>query len=607
MRYDLYTEQLLLSHEERHGTRAIAQSLLSTHRLSLNVFQLYWLVRRNYSFEVCELLDEQGTELLDRVPTNSLADFLRHLPYKAVSNVAHKSFWLANFERRVYLRPYISNPLAIQILNAEYLKNDNFITYNTKLIEAIEYCISKGLIEKTVNSHPSDIYTDHIIGLTKDYNVIECGENKELFKDFYNFGLKYTFPLGIRAIKYQINSVRNKAFEIIDNLGVAHYSNKHKLLSCDAHGIAIAYFFESIKQVILVHGWIAWPILIYDVSGKILFNTGQMRGLNVENFRPYLELIDWKNVVSATDRGALLIGFNSNIGHFYHNELTALHHIIKSNDIKNFDKVICFRHIPLNIRKFIKSLNSDIEVEDFSSDMQFVASVDSCKFALRVTDCTVSKQLANDLIAYSNLEPPKISFENRRDFVKVVISIRTGRRQLLNQVEVFKDAVKLLYKTFRKVIVVFDGITKVQNQDITNFYDEENNIVDQILEGIEITNDLQFEKIIGFTFEEKIAIVNQCDFAITVKGNGIHPIIQWIANLPSFVHGNSTDLGVVYESNLGEDLDMPFVVSPTIVEDTSLTEIVVAGAWSGRQVDSYRIESDKFIKQLSIFLSYQLN
>ena len=214
-------------------------------------------------------------------------------------------------------------------------------------------------------------------------------------------------------------------------------------------------------------------------------------------------------------------------------------------------------------------------------------------------------QLATDLINYSDIyfkrKPPHYS----EGVVSILFTVRTGRRRLLNQSEVFVDAIKLLIATFGKVLIIFDGVTAVKWQDISSLVAEEEVIVAKVTEAFVSSTDVFFESIIGRSLEQKISVISQCDFAITVKGNGLLPTVQWIANIPAFVHGNSTDLGIFWETSLGEDLLRPFVVSPSVVQDASSAQIITAGTWSERQLDSYHITPTDFVNQLSMFLQLQ--
>jgi hypothetical protein len=345
--------------------------------------------------------------------------------------------------------------------------------------------------------------------------------------------------------------------------------------------------------------------LIYDLLNGSIDNINHKKNESVEDYRPYIESIKWDENDQRNSDVALLIGFNPNIGHFYHNELSGLHNLIVSGDIKYINKIICYKHIPIQLSEFIKSIGQDITVTNYTNDKQLIEDVKNSGFAIRVTDSVPSQRLATDLINFSykyiKRKPPQYS----EGVVSILFTVRTGRRRLLNQSEVFVDAIKLLIATYGKVLIIFDGVTAVNWQDISALVAEEEVIIGKVMDAFVSSNDVFFESIIGHSLEQKISVISQCDFAITVKGNGLLPTVQWIANIPAFVHGNSTDLGIFWETSLGEDLLRPFVVSPSVVQDASLNQIITAGTWSERQLDSYHIAPTDFVSQLSMFLQLQ--
>jgi hypothetical protein len=406
-----------------------------------------------------------------------------------------------------------------------------------------------------------------------------------------------------RTIKYQIEFIRSGNFYINDNLGNRYNSTRQKLIRCGNLGLVLAYYFASINLVIVIYGWIAWPILIYDGNKKIIALPSIVLNEDIDNYKIYLDSLNWNDGIAIEDSKCLLIGFNSNIAHFFHNELSALHNLCLSNDIKNIDKIICGAYIPFDLPKFLLFLGISVKVEPYQNEQVLFEQVSKSRFVVRVTDITFSKKLSNDLIRFGHTSVGATKLTSAQDVCKILITIRTGRRRLLNITEILVAAIRFLNNYLGKILVIFDGVTSVSYHDTSDLVRAESNIVNDVIEGVNAGPEVSYESIIGQSLEEKIVAINQCDFAITNMGNGFLPTIQWISDIPSFVHGNSTELGIFWDTNLGEDLKRPFVISPRVVKDSSLNTALVAGQWEGRQDDSYRIDTIDFLDQLSIFLT----
>lgn len=601
----LGTHEGLLIKEERLGTRAVAHEILHIEYINLQGFHLLWLARRNYSIDLFELIERIGCQVLDCIPNDRISELFNHMPNNIATRLANKIFWYASFNRRIFLRPYMSSRLGIKVFNQESLKLIDISFESERFYDVVTYCVVNGLLETSVEKSKTSNRCPLEICLTEAYKIIVPVEDNEKYRSHYNFGLKATFDPVIRTITYQSMFLKEKAFCINDVFGATFRSTQQQLVMCGNLGAVIFYFFPCIKKIIAVRGWIAWPILIYDINNRTIANINHKQNENIEEFRPYLESLHWSENGKRNDDVALLIGFNANIGHFYHNELSALHNLYLTGDIKYIDRIICYKYVPIKLKEYINFLNKNILIHEFLSDKDTIDDVNNCRLALRITDLTVSKSLATSLINFSRENFTYAPFQRSSASVRVLFTIRTGRRRLLNQIEIFIEAIKLLQVTFGRILIIFDGITAVNWQDISRFVQEEESVASQVIQAFAASNNIEFETIIGKTLEQKIVVISQCDFAITVKGNGLLPTVQWIANIPTFVHGNSTDLGIFWEASLGEDLERPFVLSPSVVQDGSSKLPITAGTWSDRQVDSYQVPIADFLSQLSIFLRLQ--
>jgi len=596
----------LLERERQLGTRLVAKELLTIQVSEWNVDHFLWLARRNYIVDLINLINNVGCEKLSCIPDEALSDLLNHFPNKIATRLANSLFWLSNFKRRTFLRPYVSNKTAIKIFNHEFsnLHTVDLMSENQK--DVIRYCDKKGFLKKTSVEIVQSENQELKINLTDNYNLVIPVKSKEIYPDHYNYGLKKYFEPTVRTIRYQNEFIKRQSFYIESNSNITYFSTQQQLLFCGGLGAVIAYFFPILKKVIIVRGWIAWPILMYDLQSGSITNTNHKRGESAEDYRPYIESITWRSELESRGEGvALLVGFNRNIGHFFHNELSALHNLFLTGDIKYVDKILCYQHVPFHLKKFVEFLKITVPVHEFTTENNLIEDINNCKFALRVTDTTVSTQLANDLINYSQESFPLTVSAAHMGFIRALFTVRTGRRVLSNQIELFISAIKLLSDKFGKILIIFDGVTDVGGQDIGKLIEDEIQITKQIVQHFHEHSNVSFDTIIGKLMEEKIGVISQCDFAVTVKGNGLLPTIQWVANIPTFVHGNSTDLGIFWETDIGEDLHRPFVISPSIVQDSSSKQVVISGEWSERQVDSYYISEVVFLSQLSIFLEMQ--
>lgn len=602
--YSTYVE--LLDSERQLGTRLVAKELLTIQVSDWRVDHFLWLARRNYIVDLINLIDRDGCEILSCIPDEAVSDLLNHFPNKIATRLANTMFWLSSLKRRIYLRPYINNQLAIKIFNKEFVNfyDENLIT--EKLRDVIDYCDRKGFLKKTWDQSNNNENQNLEIELTDGYRLILPIDAKENYPDHYNFGLRKQFEPSVRTILYQNEFIKKQSFYIQNDSNIIYFSTQQKLLLCGSLGPVLAYLFPDIGKIIIVWGWVAWPILIYDLQSGSITSTKHRMTVNGEDYRPYIESVIWRDDDELPNDGvALLIGCNRNIGHFFHNELSALHNLFLTGDIKYVDKILCYQHVPFNLNSFIKFLKIDIPVHQFTTEDNLIDGVNNCKFVLRVTDVTVSQRLATDLINYSQENLSCTLFDTSLGFIRILFTIRTGRRILLNQVELYISAIRLLNKNFGKVLIIFDGVTDVGGQDISKLIEDETHLTTQIVQCFRDHSDVAFESIIGKSMEEKIWVINQCDLAITVKGNGLLPTVQWVANVPTFVHGNTTDMGVFFETDIGEDLFRPFVISPSVVQDSSSKQVVIAHEWSERHVDSYYISEEDFLSQLSIFLKLQ--
>jgi hypothetical protein len=407
-------------------------------------------------------------------------------------------------------------------------------------------------------------------------NLPDFKEHNDYYKS-YNLGIEAywgNYKLFREHLEFINTSINNKYITIKDPV-------TNKDISTDLYFIVlsepnvlgynsfICYYFRN-KNIILVSptGSGLHPMNVAEFS-LINFNVSKIfsmysHGCLIDDFA-YDKILKVKKRLDDMDVNEFntlmdmpveiktFYGFSNNIGHQIFNDYTGLYLLQKTNIFASTDKFIIGPHDCLNFKEYFNyyfPTKQCIIHDDITSYDNYIGRGVLYKYNYNLVSYKTSKFIKssifyNNLLTISPSIKENIITLRKHPGLKLLIIIREGSRNLLDQKNQIVKLIDLIKKHFKHAKIILGGFvcdnkskdtTPVGyfNQSYTDINDlymkTSNYIVNNSIHKNDIIN------INGLTFNESLLISNECNFGLYTHGSGA-TIGAWVCRIPGITFG----------------------------------------------------------------------
>ncbi|MCB8779050.1 tetratricopeptide repeat protein [Planktothrix agardhii 1032] len=264
------------------------------------------------------------------------------------------------------------------------------------------------------------------------------------------------------------------------------------------------------------------------------------------------------------------IGFGSNFGHYYWNELSGILYLQHNSLLEKVEKFLVGDKEFFNVGGVFPEIPSHKITKLANTDELLQTILDNNYFAVQVNDLFMSQELANRVTQFSLKkcsENPEFLEEVERakkHFPLLCIQIRSSRTWV-SQVEGNANIIKKLAEDFPNLGVVFDGWSRLEVADSHSelMINKDQDIMNQIIALI--PPNIKTYCAIGTT-AEKVVFAHAIDVYSAPLGSGMTRLM-WIATKPGVTHSHTHFYDVVW---CKDHVNSPLVrenVIPTIWVD----------------------------------------
>jgi len=332
----------------------------------------------------------------------------------------------------------------------------------------------------------------------------------------------------------------------------------------------ICYYFKN-ENIILVSstgsGLHPMHTMVYSL---INFNTSQIFNINSLDYifddftyDKILKVKKYLDDMNVNEFNTLLMetpleiktfyGFCNNIGHQVFNDYTGIYLLQKTNIFANTDKFIIGPHDCLNFKEYFNYyfptkqciVHDDITTYDNYIGRGVVYKYNYYFVSYKTSEFIKSSVFYNNILTISPSIKENINTLRKHQELKLLITIREGSRNLIDQPEQFVIFINLIKNHFKHAKIILGGFTSDNkskdathvgyfNQsyaDIRDLYMKTSNyIINNSIHKSDIIN------INGLTFNETLLITNECNFGVYSLGSGA-TIGAWICRIPGIEFG----------------------------------------------------------------------
>lgn len=128
------------------------------------------------------------------------------------------------------------------------------------------------------------------------------------------------------------------------------------------------------------------------------------------------------------------------------------------------------------------------------------------------------------------------SKKEEKDKLSIWYGITSDKRSLVEQIEVIIFIIENIHDKFKKISLTIDGMTSKVNEN--NSYEGDLRIFNKIKNKLRGFKNVEVESVIGFTYEFKIPVCNQCDFFLANGGFGSFLPLR-VCDKPGIIHNNN--------------------------------------------------------------------
>lgn len=266
----------------------------------------------------------------------------------------------------------------------------------------------------------------------------------------------------------------------------------------------------------------------------------------------------------------LLSGVSENIGHRYHNELSAIHGWFIIEKVPNSSMRLRLAEPDIMEIGELAQGHIDIDEIQFDPNMPIISSGNGEPFIWLPMDSAAPRSLANTIKGLSLTK--SVNLMHQTHAIRCLFTLRLGRRRLDNLPDIIFATIRQLSKGKRFVELIFDGMTRITSDDYeADLIKQEKAFVSRIKSKLVEENvyNVLVHDIIGETFMDKVGFSADIDVAIAPKGNGYLPILPWIHNIPTLIYTHMFDvLSVFDETRYRNDAILPSVIDMQAVDQS---------------------------------------
>jgi hypothetical protein len=312
------------------------------------------------------------------------------------------------------------------------------------------------------------------------------------------------------------------------------------LLTMDVHKFSLINF--NISKIFSIYNYgCAIDDFAYD---KILKAKKHLDDMNVNEFN--------KLLIETPVEIKTFYGFCNNMGHQIFNDYTGLYLLQKKKIFANTDKFIIGPHDCLNFKEYFnynfptkQCISDDITTYDNYIGRGVVYKYNYYFVSYKISEFIKSSVFYNNLLTITPSITETANNLRRHSGLKLLIIIREGSRNLINQPEQFVKLIDLLKNNYKNAKIILGGFisdTKSKDTALVGYFNQSyTDIRDLYMKTSNyiINNSIHKNDIIninGLTFNETLLITNECNFALYTHGSGA-TIGAWVCRTPGITLG----------------------------------------------------------------------
>jgi DNA-binding Lrp family transcriptional regulator len=288
---------------------------------------------------------------------------------------------------------------------------------------------------------------------------------------------------------------------------------------------------------------------LYPYTTRLFRVNGHINKLKADTVN------SWKTIKSyllnpGKTKTVALIGINHTaIGHYLGNVLGGVQDLINNGNVDKVDQFIVippcyfgnlneiFPEIAPEKIRVVKKGEEISLMEEITKDNGFIFKSDA---ALYVEEELANRIYSISLAKCSSAFLAEVEKAKQESFPLIFVTVRLGRRRWIDQLEGIANIIKSLSEDFPTLGVVFDGISKTSEEDISEFdidlIEKQKELVSKIASLL--PQQVKVYGTIGRFMYESIVWAKAIDFYLAPVGSGLSKV-QWIANKPGVTHENS--------------------------------------------------------------------
>lgn len=409
---------------------------------------------------------------------------------------------------------------------SEFKEHDNY--YTSSKVERCTYWGSFKQFEEQLQFINTSVNNKYV-------TIKNPVTNKYISTDLYFIIVAERNVIGYNS--YICYYFKNENIILISSLGSAMHA---------MHTIEYSLINFNTSQIFNINNYAKFDY-IFDgfVYDKILKVKKRIDDMNVNEFNT---LIETTPVEIKT-----FYAFHNNMGHQIFNDYTGLYLLQKTNILANTDKFIIGPHDFLNFKEYFdnyfpkKQCISDDDITNYDNYLGrgIVYKYNYNFISYKTSEFIKSSIFYNNLLTISPAIKENIITLRKHPGLKLLITIREGSRNLLDQKNQIVKLIDLIKKHFKHAKIILGGFVgdnkskdKTQvgyfNQSYTEIKDlyinTSNGIINDSIHKNDIIN------INGLTLNETLMITGECNFALYSLGSGA-TIGAWISRVPGIEFG----------------------------------------------------------------------
>lgn len=410
----------------------------------------------------------------------------------------------------------------------------------------------------------------------------------------YDYKLKY-----MKLITIDILLNHSFSFKCVKTYNI-YRSNKcfHHLIKTDVkisgmeYDDVIVYVFDTAQFpffVVLGNGsnWGALDVhihYIYYYTINKIYNLLYRSEHYLENRETVCKsILDYynSNNILESNKISYMIGFQSNIGHTYWNEISGFNFLREMNLLKNINNFIIGPYDYYNIGNYLKKNNYNVVR---TNDITNINSLLNNNLLVKYNDWYMSESLKEFVICinpYDNKhELNQINDVKKNYYPIITFNLRGLYRHIHNQEEYFSNIINNLLIIYPKLYIIFDGYTVNKNVNLDlygnegvksnlNIFDNSyTTIVNTIISKINTKN---YTSLIGSTLNRVFKWLDISNYGLMQLGAGSF-LYTWIMNKKALYVGRNLYVNdellihVFHDYYYRENRDFTTYINPKLVD-----------------------------------------